>query len=195
MDQQRADRAVLRVDAASTARRRLRIRMPGLARSDGEPESLPTVVARRGQTDDQSTQQILIDYGIDIAGEASLVSDALGHILWCNHRFTEITGFTIDQLFGGSCSVLQGTDTDAATVAEIQRTLAARRTFRGRILNYRKDGTPFWNHLRISPVFDEAGAVTNFVSVQRDVTSSVERENHFNEFRRGGFDSRDVGSS
>ncbi|MBC7763464.1 MAG: PAS domain-containing protein, partial [Candidatus Saccharibacteria bacterium] len=48
--------------------------------------------------------------------------------------------------------------------------------YHGRVLNYRRDGSAFWNQLTISPVCDSQGVLLNFVSMQRDVTDQVEVE-------------------
>lgn len=87
-----------------------------------------------------------------------------------NHAFETLTGYTSSELVGLSCSILQGPQTDAATVAQIRRALDARQPFSGELLNYRKDGTSFWNELFINPVVDRAGALSYFVGVLRDVS-------------------------
>jgi len=63
-----------------------------------------------------------------------------------------------------------GPDTDPSAVAEIRAALAERRPCVVEILNYRRDGTTFWNRLSITPVRDGAGEVTHFIGVQSDVT-------------------------
>jgi diguanylate cyclase (GGDEF)-like protein len=72
---------------------------------------------------------------------------------------------------GRNCRLLQGHESDPQTVAAIRSTLARSATYRGEILNYRKDGTPFWNALTIAPLRNSNGAITHFVSVQRDVST------------------------
>ena len=72
-----------------------------------------------------------------------------------------ITGYTEPEVIGRSCRFLQGPDSDANTVAAIGMALHRHTGFDGEILNYRKDGTPFWNALTISPVVDAQGALTH----------------------------------
>ncbi len=89
---------------------------------------------------------------------------------YVNDEFVRITGYSREEILGKPCSILQGPDSQPEVVLQMRAALDAKQPFSGEILNYRKDGTPFWNDLSINPVFDEAGNVTQFVGVQRDVT-------------------------
>lgn len=90
-------------------------------------------------------------------------------IIYCNPAFTEITGYEPEEAIGRSCRFLQGEHPDPEQ-QEIAKAIAERRPYRGLLLNYRKNGEPFWNSLLISPVFDEQGNLLNFVGLQHDVT-------------------------
>jgi PAS domain S-box-containing protein len=94
-------------------------------------------------------------------------------LVWVNPSFTRITGYEAEEVVGRNCRFLQGPATDADAVAEIRSALAERRTVTTTLLNYRKDGTAFWNQLSISPVFDGEGCLVSFVGVQTDVTERV----------------------
>ena len=95
-------------------------------------------------------------------------------MVFVNHAFCSLTGYRREELLGRNCRFLQGLDTDPAIVAEIRAAQAERRPFRGTLLNYRKDGTPFWNGLTINPVFGDGGELVSFVGVQVDLTARVE---------------------
>ncbi|CAA9270369.1 MAG: FIG00511110: hypothetical protein [uncultured Blastococcus sp.] len=97
-------------------------------------------------------------------------------LIWVNPSFTRITGYESDDVIGRNCRFLQGPATDPAAIAEIRSALAERRTVTTTLLNYRKDGTAFWNQLSISPVFDGQGELMSFVGVQTDVTERVRVE-------------------
>jgi PAS domain S-box-containing protein len=97
-------------------------------------------------------------------------------LVWVNPSFTRVTGYEPDEVVGRNCRFLQGPATDPAALAEIRAGIAAQRTVTTTLLNYRKDGTAFWNHLSISPVFDGAGELVSFVGVQTDVTERVRVE-------------------
>jgi PAS domain S-box-containing protein len=97
-------------------------------------------------------------------------------LVWVNPSFTRITGYETEDVIGRNCRFLQGPATDAGTVARIRDGLEARRTVTATLLNYRKDGSAFWNQLSVSPVFDGDGELVSFVGVQTDVTERVRVE-------------------
>jgi PAS domain S-box-containing protein len=92
-------------------------------------------------------------------------------LTYVNNGFERLTGYPAAEALGRSCRFLQGPDTDQATVARIRRALQTGAPVRELLLNRRKDGTPFWNELRIDPVRDAAGNVVQFVGIQTDVTA------------------------
>lgn len=91
-------------------------------------------------------------------------------VIFVNRAFTDITGYSTEEIIGRNCRILQGEQTSPRTLSEIKAAIVERRSFTCTILNYRKDGTPFWNELTISPVFDPTGRLMNFVGLQTDVT-------------------------
>ena len=92
-------------------------------------------------------------------------------LVWVNPAFTRITGYTFEEAAGHNCRFLQGPATDRAVVTAMRDALGAQRSITVTVLNYRKDGTAFWNEVSMSPVFDGTGTLTNFVGVQADVTA------------------------
>jgi diguanylate cyclase (GGDEF)-like protein/PAS domain S-box-containing protein len=107
---------------------------------------------------------------LDAVSEGSLITDANQRIIYANAAIRTITGFSEAEMLGKNCNILQGPDTDPETIQLMRDSFAAGVTFRGDILNYRKDGAPFWNALTITPLKDDSGDVTHFVSVQRDIS-------------------------
>ena len=93
-----------------------------------------------------------------------------------NAAFSELTGYRAEEVLGHNCRLLQGPATDLRTVAELGAAVAAGRQIRTRMMNYRRDGVPWWNELQLSPVFDQRGSLTHYVGVQHDVTARVEAE-------------------
>lgn len=94
-------------------------------------------------------------------------------LIWVNPSFTRLTGYPADEVVGRNCRLLQGANTDRAAVARIADSLRQRRPVTETLLNYRRDGTAYWNQVSISPVFDGSGELVNFVGVQNDVTERV----------------------
>ena len=94
-------------------------------------------------------------------------------LVWVNPAFTRLTGYSPAEVVGRNCRFLQGDATDRAAINRITRALDERVPITEVLLNYRRDGTAFWNQVSISPVFDGEGELVNFVGVQNDVTERV----------------------
>ena len=98
-------------------------------------------------------------------------------IVYANEGFTQITGYPKQRLLGDNCRFLQGEETDEATVTEIREAIESNTPIRTEILNYRADGTPFWNQLTIAPVRGtEDEDVTHYVGIQDDITAKKRRD-------------------
>ncbi|TXN00066.1 PAS domain-containing protein [Methylobacterium sp. WL64] len=95
-------------------------------------------------------------------------------IVFCNDAFLRMTGYHRDEVMGQNCRFLQGADTDRGAVALIREAVAAQRDIAIDVLNYRKDGSSFWNALYLSAVANEAGEVLFFFASQLDVTDRVD---------------------
>lgn len=114
--------------------------------------------------------QTLMANALEAVQEGVLISDARQQTVYVNPAFEALTGYGIEAMRGRSCNLLQGPDTDPATVTRIRESLDAGRAFTGEILNYTRQGQAFWNLLTINPLRDDAGVITHFVGVQQDIT-------------------------
>ena len=115
----------------------------------------------------------LKDRALDEAAEGIVIADARlpdMPLIYINSGFERLTGFPPDSVLGKNCRFLQGPGTDPSAAAEIRSAVAEERECLVEILNYRRDGTPFWNRLSITPVHDGSGRVTHFIGVQSDIT-------------------------
>lgn len=111
---------------------------------------------------------------LDLAGTGFLLTDprlADHPIVYVNEPFLEMTGYPADEVLGRNCRFLQGEDTSEEAIDALRRAIADERPATVELLNYRKDGTPFWNQVHISPVRDREGQVVHFVGLQVDVTA------------------------
>lgn len=102
--------------------------------------------------------------------EAEPINKPGPRIIWANKVFFERNGYTPEEVIGQSPRILQGPDTDRAVLDNIRAALEKWNPIRAEILNYRKDGSTYWNEFQIVPVADEKGWFTHWVSVQRDIT-------------------------
>jgi len=107
------------------------------------------------------------------AADIAVITDASQAIVFASESFSAMTGHRPEHVVGRNCRLLQGPGTNQETVDEIRHILALGQTFEGEILNYRRDGSAFWNALRIAPLRIGGGEVTHFVSVQRDITNRM----------------------
>lgn len=91
-------------------------------------------------------------------------------IVFVNGAFLDLTGYRREDVMGKNCRLLQGPDTDRATVDEVRHALKEQRAVAVDLLNYKADGTPFWNALYIGPIFDQDGQLLYFFASQMDIT-------------------------
>lgn len=111
-----------------------------------------------------------------IISEAEPISEPGPRIQSVNAAFEEMTGYSAEEITGCSPRILQGEKSDPATRERIRECLKNWQPVREEILNYRKDGQPFWVELNIAPLADEDGRYTHWVSVQRNITDRKEQE-------------------
>jgi len=97
-------------------------------------------------------------------------------IIYVTPEFECYTGYAKEEVLGRNCRFLQGPDTDPKSVEAIRDAIANMTELQIMILNYRKDGTPFWNDLSIRPVFSDQGALKSFVAVQSIVSCPAEAQ-------------------
>nr|AML78866.1 putative LOV domain-containing protein [Pityrogramma trifoliata] len=95
-------------------------------------------------------------------------------IVHASEMFLRLTGYSHEEVVGRNCRFLQGPETDCRAVQLIGECIRAGKSCTVKLLNYRKDKTPFWNLLHIAPVRSSAGKVAFYVGVQLDVTSVEE---------------------
>ncbi len=91
-------------------------------------------------------------------------------VIYVNAAFETITGYSAAEIIGKNCRFLQGQDTEPTAINQLRSSIQAGQSCKVVILNYRKDGTPFWNELSISPIHHENGQLTHFVGIQNDIS-------------------------
>jgi PAS domain S-box-containing protein len=114
---------------------------------------------------------------VNMTSNAIILTDKEGHIEWANEGFTRTTGYTLEEIIGKKPgSFLQGPDTDPATVQRIREKLSSKQPFTEEILNYTKQGEPYWLSLNITPSLDQNGNITQFIAIESDVTERKQNE-------------------
>ena len=119
------------------------------------------------------TELELRDRALAATAEGVTIADARlpdNPLIYANAGFERLTGYAIEEVLGRNCRFLQGPETDRDTLERLRSAIRQKQACTVQLLNYRKDGTAFWNRLSITPVRDAAGEVTHFIGVQSDVT-------------------------
>lgn len=108
--------------------------------------------------------------------EAEPVDEPGPRILFVNEAFTRMTGYTEKEVIGKTPRILQGPDTDAKELERLKTALKNWEPCEIEVLNYKKNGEPFWNNFTVAPVANEKGWYTHWVAVERDVTERRKTE-------------------
>ena len=128
---------------------------------------------KRLDTELAQAQLELKDRALAASAEGITIADARlpdNPLIYANAGFERLTGYSVADVLGRNCRFLQGPGTDPSILETLRTAIRERREVTVQLLNYRKDRTPFWNRLSITPVKDDSGTVTHFIGVQSDVT-------------------------
>jgi PAS domain S-box-containing protein len=103
-----------------------------------------------------------------------IISDAYGQIEWVNEAFTNLTGYTLEEVIGlKPKDFLHGPETTAAAKKQLSDALRAKKGIDIVLINRNKAGKPYYNQLEIIPVFDDQGKHINFIAIQKDITAEI----------------------
>ena len=131
-------------------------------------QALLEVIADRKQDEAELRKLALIAQHTD---NAIIISDGEGITQWVNPGFTKITGYSAEEAIGRRPGeLLQGPETDPATVAAMRQAVRRGEKFECEILNYSKERRPYWLELALYPVRNPAGVLQHFVAIERDIS-------------------------
>lgn len=108
--------------------------------------------------------------------ETIVITDNKGNIKYANPSFEVTTGYRCKDVIGRNPGILKSGKQDESFYRELWKTITSGETWYGRMTNRKKDGTLFTEEASISPVFDDAGRITEFVAVKRDITNELNLE-------------------
>jgi PAS domain S-box-containing protein len=121
---------------------------------------------KRGQE-----QLKLSDLILKSISQGVIISNAEQQIISVNDALLSITGYQREDFINKNCRLLQGPQTDLQTINQIRSALEQGQPFAGEIINYRQDGSIFWNDLIITPVLNQQGIISYFIGITRDITT------------------------
>ena len=135
----------------------------------------------------QANHLMLMDAVITYAKDAIMITEAEPQqepgpkIIYVNSAFTEMTGYTAEEVIGRSPRLLQGPKTDRKELNKMREAMLKWLPCEITILNYKKNGEEFWLNMSISPVANDKGWFTHWISIERDVTESRKLETEYNQ--------------
>jgi len=121
---------------------------------------------------------------IEQAGEMVVITDSEGTIQYVNPAFVAVTGYTRDEAVGRNPRLLKSGCQDAAFYRRLWETITSGRTWEGRLINKRKDGSLYTEDAAISPVRDTSGRIVNYVAVKRDITEQLRLADQFQQAQK-----------
>ncbi|GIW84641.1 MAG: hybrid sensor histidine kinase/response regulator [Gemmataceae bacterium] len=139
------------------------------AHQDGEAATTPPL-------SEHAEGYRLLESAVVHAHDAIVILEAHPHngqgrsVLYVNDAFCRLSGYSRSEVVGRSLYLLRGPDTDAATLEQLREALDNGQPLRTELMNYRKDGTPYWVDLSLVPVSDRRGRIAHWVMIQRDIT-------------------------
>ena len=142
----------------------------------------------------------LLETAVAQAKEAVLITSARldppgPEILFVNPAFSEMTGYSQEEVLQKTPRILQGPKSDRAMLTELREALSRGETFSGETVNYRKDGSEYYVEWDITPIRTSGGQISHFLSIQRNVTARKLAENQLQEiFRQVEKSRNDLGS-
>ncbi|MEN8217206.1 MAG: PAS domain S-box protein [Pseudomonadota bacterium] len=137
------------------------------------------VKQRTTQLEMTSQNLLLYKMAITETYEGITIADAIHPdmpLIYVNPAFERITGYTSAELIGRNSRFLHESDHKQPALNEVRAAIREGKNCHVVLRNYRKDGSPFWNQLNISPIHDAAGNLTHFVGIQLDITAQKEAE-------------------
>ena len=105
-----------------------------------------------------------------------IITDRRGNIEYVNPKFTEVTGYALDEVQGENARILKSGRTPDQEYAKMWRDLAAGKEWRGEFHNKKRNGGFFWAYASLSPIFDENGKITHYLAVEEDISERKRME-------------------
>ncbi len=105
-----------------------------------------------------------------------VITDLTGRIVYVNPKFTQLTGYTLEEALSQNPRILKSGETPAAEYERLWQTILAGQEWRGEFHNRKKNGELYWESAVISPVTDSSGNIANFLAVKEDITARKQAE-------------------
>lgn len=108
-----------------------------------------------------------------------VITNTQGYIEYVNPKFTEITGYTAEEAIGQTPRILKSGEQSADLYKELWSSISSGKEWIGELHNKKKNGKLYWEHVRISPIINKNGEITNYLAVKEDITDIKQAEMNF----------------
>ena len=116
-------------------------------------------------------ENIGLTRALDQAAESVVITDTDGRIQYVNAAFSEMTGYTAEEAIGQNPRFLKSSQQAPAFYKDLWTTIRTGKTWRGQLINRRKDGSLYTEEMTVTPVRDSGGAIANYIAIKQDVTN------------------------
>ncbi len=145
-------------------------------------EDYATIVMSEIELRDKLKENHILSKAIDKTSTGLMITDQTqpdNPVVFVNQAFAEITGYSKEEVVGDNCHFLFGEETNKDSLERIQNAVQSGFGITEEIINYKKDGTTFWNELTVDPIVDQKGNVTHLVGLQSDISEKKKQELDF----------------
>lgn len=125
----------------------------------------------------QAEQEMLkLSNAVDQSPVSIVITDTNGFIEFANPKFSQITGYSLEEVLGQTPRILKTGHTSPEKYQQLWETISAGDIWEGEFLNKKKDGSLFWESATIAPIMNPAGVITNYVAIKEDITAQKQLE-------------------
>ena len=181
----RVDKVVCDVEVQPEGSSPIFVRIQGKATPDGQLcRAVFTDITERRRSENQLRK---LSVAVEQSPTMVVITDPRGHIEYVNPKFTQVTGYTLEDVRGQIPRILQSGETGSENYQHCEaawNTILAGGHWRGEFPNHRKDGTLFWERAAISPICDGAGTMTHLLLVGEDITEQKSLESQLRQAQK-----------
>ncbi len=131
----------------------------------------------------RETELSKLSLAVEQSPASVMITDTDGAIEYANPRFTQVTGYSLEEVRGMNPRLLKSDNTPTEIFDDLWETITTGRVWRGVLENIKKNGESYWESVSISPIKDPGGAITHFVAVKEDITERRQAEAERMRFR------------
>ncbi len=125
---------------------------------------------------DRTAEVIKLSYAVEQSPSSVVITDTKGNIEYVNSKFTQVTGYTLKESIGQNTRILKSGNTTVEDYKRLWEIITSGGEWKGELCNKKKNGEFYWESTSISPVKNDAGVITNFISIKEDITNRKKME-------------------